>query len=140
MKNKEKNEIFKYLMGKSKKALKYGFDIQVIAYSYAIIEDRIEALLKYTGITISSKDYMVTKLNKVKNNISKDKLCKYVTNDLLNNLEIWIKERNRIFHSMARNKFEEEYITKVATEGFKLAKEFSGRSIMYKNSLVKKSK
>jgi chorismate mutase len=135
MPNIEKNEIYKYLIGKSEKALKYGFDIQVIAYSYAIIEDRIEALLNYTGLVINPKDYMVTKLNKVRNNISKDKLGKYVSNDLLNKLETWIKERNKIFHSMARTKFEEEHVRRVAENGFNLVKKISEKSIKYKKSL-----
>ena len=139
MKNIEKNEIYKYLMGRTILAIKYGFDIQAIANCYAIFEDRLEAILKYSKVSLNDENYTSIggKIKIIRSNVSKIKLNPYIDDQLIKLLENWIKERNKIFHTMARNKFSEDYIKKVAKDGLDFAKLFSSQSIKYKKSFIK---
>jgi hypothetical protein len=139
MKNTEKNQIYKYLIGRAILAIKYNFDIQAIANCYAIFEDRLEAILKYSKVSLNDENYTSIggKIKIIRSNVSKIKLNPYIDDQLIKLLENWIKERNKIFHTMARNKFSEDYIKKVAEDGLELAKLFSNQSIKYKKSLIK---
>jgi hypothetical protein len=139
VKNTEKNEIYKYLMSRTNLAIKYDFDIQAIANCYAIFEDRLEAILKYSKVSFNEKSFttITGKIKFINSNVSKTKLNPYVDEGLIKLLENWVKERNKIFHTMARNKFEKEYVKKVAEDGFKLAKLFSAQTIKYKKYLAK---
>ena len=94
MKNTEKNQIYKYLIGRAILAIKYNFDIQAIANCYAIFEDRLEAILKYSKVSLNDENYTSIggKIKIIRSNVSKIKLNPYIDDQLIKLLENWIKE------------------------------------------------
>lgn len=122
-KNYEKQEIYKNMKANLSKARKAGFDYEAIFIEYAIIEDRCSSLLRHAGINILKKDghelSITEKMNKLKGN---PKFCesyvrKRLSLELLERIEDWKVERNRLIHALAKIPYDNEEIKRIAEEG-----------------------
>ena len=146
--NQQKYENYKEQFQRLNKALANGFNLEAMFIEYAIMEDRTESLLRHAdlweaylkkrgnrGPTINSKiSYIQGRVN------SGDKLlCKYFSDDLLDQVLIWKEERNRLIHALLKQQFEHNEITELAAQGNELVKALRSRSGSY-NRAVEKAK
>jgi hypothetical protein len=125
MKNIEKLIRYRYMIKRLHEAIEQNFDIQAIAYAYALIEDRFNSFLDYLRINTSSnhvKDKI--KLIRLENSINQA-LSLLLTETLLEQIMSWINERNKIMHGMAMITMDEVYIKSVAIKGEKLVKQLN---------------
>jgi hypothetical protein len=111
----EKLILYQFIMKRLNDAIEQGFDIQAIAYEYALIEDRFNSILKYLDIQL--------KTNKVKDKI---KVIRQIKNEMIKNLlpeslldQIlsFIDARNQIMHGLAMVTLESSFITSIAKQG-----------------------
>lgn len=63
-KNIQKQDAYRVECGRLKKALEYGFYLEAVSIEYALIEDRLNALLYYSGIVSRKEKLMITKFTK----------------------------------------------------------------------------
>ena len=146
--NQQKYENYREQFQRLNKALANGFNLEAMFIEYAIMEDRTESLLRHAdlweaylkkrgnrGPTINSKiSYIQGRVN------SGDKLlCKYFSDDLLDQVLIWKEERNRLIHALLKQQFEHNEITELATRGNDLVKKLRSKSGNY-NRAVQKEK
>jgi hypothetical protein len=130
----EKLERYQFIIKRLNEAIKQGFDIQAIAYEYALIEDRFNSFLIYFNITL--------KTNKVKDkikairNLQHINLTTVLPSTLFDELFTWIDHRNKIMHGMAMMTLEPSYITSIAKQGLKIVKLLN--KITYKMKLIGK--
>jgi hypothetical protein len=138
LKNLEKLVRYRYLIKRLHEAIEHNFDIQAIAYAYALIEDRFNSFLAYLSITTSSnhvKDKI--KLIRQENSINQA-LSLLLTETLLEQIMSWINDRNRIMHGMAMITMDEVHIKSVAIKGEKLVKQLNRLSPKVKQTIKQK--
>jgi hypothetical protein len=125
MKNIEKLVRYRYMIKRLHEAIEQNFDIQAIAYAYALIEDRFNSFLTYLRITTPS-NHLKDKIKRIRQENSVNQpLSLLLTETLLAQLMSWINERNKIMHGMAMITMEEVYIKSVAIKGEKLIKQLN---------------
>ena len=101
MDNKQKNERYKDLMSKLKKAMNNEFYYEAIFIEYAILEDRTD---KY--------------------------VTKNINSDLINSLHSWKNKRNDLIHDLIKTKYNNIDIKNIALEGFELVKKLNNKSTL----------
>jgi polyhydroxyalkanoate synthesis regulator protein len=131
----EKLNRYQFIMKRLNDAIEQSFEIQAIAYEYALIEDRFNSILKYLDIQL--------KTNKVKDKI---KVIRQIENETIKNLlpvslleQIlsFIDARNQIMHGLAMITLEPTFITSVAKQGRELIKKLNQNSIKIKKNVQK---
>lgn len=128
MKNYDKYEAYKAMKVNLSKALRTGFYYQAIFIEYAIIEDRCLSLLQHAGVKWKdNRDHEVklsTKLNKIRTNPMFASLYvrKRLTADLIDEIEDWKRERDKLIHALARIKYDDESVRNVAERGAELVR------------------
>ena len=135
--NEEKYEVYKAMMINLKKAVNLKFYYEVIFISYAIIEDRCNSILKYSGVQvpngISKKLNILSKLIQ-----DRDKnITKYLSEDLITNIDVWRNDRNSLVHSLANLKYDNVKLEDIALQGAELSKALSNKSISIRRNYVK---
>ena len=63
-KNIQKQDAYRVECGRLKKAFEYGFYLEAVSIEYALIEDRLNALLYYSGIVSRKEKLMITRFAK----------------------------------------------------------------------------
>ena len=141
MKNNEKWAVYKDIHRGLKKALVLGFDIQAIVYEYAILEDRIDSILRYFNRTVPSNDRGLNKRINILRSGIKDKLLrKYIKIELLDLIEKWAESRNEIIHALAKKPFTDIQFKTIALEGDALIKSLSRKSTLLKKAIIKRDR
>ena len=136
--NMQKYENYKEQMRRLKKALKEQFYLEAISIEYAIIEDRIESVLRHTGVFNPEKHNM---LNKKLNRLlelqrRKDGLVrKYFSDELINEIHSWKNERNPMTHALLNLKLHTEDLEDIAVRGEALVKKVSSKTSLYNRAL-----
>ena len=138
----EKNQIkynnYKEQAKRLEKALKYEFYVEALAIEYAMIEDRIQSVLKHSGFAIADKN---GKMYSIQHNINRLKSSAYfntanirkkVPLDLIAQIEEWKKQRNRVFHALLKAEFKSGDFRLLAIEGNQLRKQISNKSLLIK--------
>jgi hypothetical protein len=98
MKNIEKLIRYRYMIKRLREAIEQNFDIQAIAYAYALIEDRFNSFLDYLRINTSS-NHVKDKIKLVRQeNSMNQSLSLLLTEALLGQIISWINDRNKIMH------------------------------------------
>jgi uncharacterized protein YfeS len=140
LKNLEKLVRYRYLIKRLHEAIEKNFDIQAIAYAYALIEDRFHSFLTYLRITPSS-NHVKDKVKLVRQeNSMNQSLSLLLTEALLGQIISWINERNKIMHGMAMMTMDEVYIKSVAIKGEKLVKQLNRLSPKVKLTIKQEGK
>lgn len=137
MDNKQKNERYKDLMSKLKKAMNNEFYYEAIFIEYAILEDRTESLLRHANIEIfdqnGDKLNLYKKLKVIEKNrrFCKNKyVTKHINSDLINSLHSWKNKRNDLIHDLIKTKYNNIDIKNIALEGFELVKKLNNKSTL----------
>jgi len=139
MKNTEKLIRYQYIMKRLDEAIDKGFDIQAIAYIYALIEDRFNSFLIYAKMK-STSNKVKDKIKLLMKTFTEDAnlhLIKLLSKDLINQVMSWIDDRNKIMHGMAMMTLDQEYIKTMAKRGRSIVLELNQLSPKIKRLLKK---
>ncbi|MBE6910981.1 MAG: hypothetical protein E7473_00475 [Ruminococcaceae bacterium] len=138
--NMQKYANYKEQFGRLKKALTNGFYLEAIFIEYAIIEDRIESILRHSGKFNSEKHNMLNKkLSKIKDMQREQRglINKYISVELIEQISVWKENRNRLIHALMKQLLHTEDLQSVALEGQMIAKTISSKTRAYNNALEK---
>ncbi len=133
---------YKEQMGRLKKAMGYGFYLEAIAIEYAIIEDRMESILRHSNKYNPEKHNTLNKkLNRV-SEIQRNKtsvLRKYLTEEMIADIHTWKNDRNPIVHSLVKLELHTEDLKSIAEKGRDLTKMLCSKVTSYNRALDKLS-
>ena len=141
--NMQKYENYKEQMGRLKKALKEQFYLEAISIEYAIIEDRIESVLRHSGVFRPDKHNMLNKkLNRLEEmQRKKDGLArKYFSDELISEIHSWKNERNPMTHALLNLKLHTEDLADIALRGEALVKIVSSKVSLYNRAIERQKK
>ncbi len=140
--NQQKYENYREQMGRLKSALRSHFYLEAIFIEYAIMEDRLEAILRHadkwhpkegTFVSINAKTKKVARLAEDKN----DPAHKYFSPELTDGILEWKEERNRLIHALLKQSLHSEDLLKVAEEGEVLVKQLCSKATSHRRALEK---
>lgn len=145
--NMQKSENYREQFVRLKRALASEFYLEAIFIEYTIIEDRTESILRHAGkweaylkkrgryqATLDSKIAYIQDFAREKKSLAH----KYFSNSLLNEIDVWKEERNRLIHALLKQTLTTEEIYKIAHIGDKLAKEIRTRATTFSRALERK--
>lgn len=140
MDNYEKYSNYKIQMGRLKKAMAYGFYIEAIAIEYAVMEDRLESVLRHEGVfnpekhgTLARKLSRVRDLRRRKNSLEN----KYISEELLDSIGLWKEKRNAIIHALLKQNYSLDSIRDIAEEGRDIIKQLTSKITSIRRKLEK---
>ncbi len=144
--NMQKYENYREQMGRLKKALGAGFYLEAIFIEYAIIEDRLESVLRHAGKWKEPKlNEQPMSLQKKKNKIEKmaeekkSLANKYFSDDTLNRIIDWKNQRNALIHQLLKQDLHTEELQGLAGQGRLLVKEISNKTKLFNRALERNS-
>lgn len=140
--NMQKYANYKEQMGRLKKALSQGFYLEAIFIEYAILEDRLESVLRHSGkwnpkpdafVSLDSKRKKVAKLAEEKKSLAH----KYFPEELTDGIESWKNDRNRIIHALMKQSLHTEDLYELAMNGQALVKTLCNKTSLYNRALAR---
>ena len=140
--NMQKYENYREQMGRLKRAMDARFFLEAIFIEYAILEDRLESVLRHSGrwnpkpgeaVSIYKKVKLVEKLAEQKNSPAK----RFFGPELLGGILAWKDERNTVIHALLKQDIHSEDLQSIAERGRTLAKELSGKTGAYNRALAR---
>lgn len=141
--NMEMYQNYKTQFERLKLAMENHFYLEAIFIEYAIMEDRTRAILGYEGNEIIKKSErehigIAKKVRKIIN-ISQpgSVIGTYFSDDLMNQLLVWINQRNGYIHALMRKITTTEGLRDFAERGGKLCRELSNRATAYRRMVEK---
>jgi len=139
--NMQKYSNYKEQMGRLRKAMASGFYLEAVFIEYAIIEDRLESIIRHSGTwkeafdedppTITRKLGIVDELARRKKSLPQ----KYFKPELTTAIKEWKDHRNKIIHALLKQDLHTEQLKAIAAEGEMLAKTLSNKVTSYKRAL-----
>jgi hypothetical protein len=139
MNNLDKQKRYSNLMVKLSKATNNEYYYEAIFLEYAIIEDRLESLLKHAGLKFKKDDgrniEMNIKINKIKSgkNFQDKYIKKHLDNEFINRLDKWRDTRNKLIHNLVNIEYDDSNIKNLALEGECIAKRLNNKSKLINN-------
>lgn len=134
--NMQKYANYKEQMGRLKKALSHGFYLEAIFIEYAIMEDRLESVLRHSGKwnpkpneywSIDRKLNRVAKIAEEKRSIA----AKYFPKELTDVLRTWKEQRNQLIHALLKQSLHTEDLREHAETGHALVKTLCSKTTSY---------
>lgn len=152
MENKVENNMQKYdnyreQFNRLKKALKNEFYLEAIFIEYAIIEDRMESLLRhsdkweaYLKHIKGREPRLPTKITYFKKMAEEKKGLphKYFSDTLLDDILAWKERRNGLIHALMNKKLTTQELSDFAHSGFQLTRELTNRARNYKRAVERR--
>ena len=138
--NTQKYTNYRIQMGRMKKALANQFYLEAIFIEYAIMEDRLESVLRHSGNwkpkpgTFPSLDFKRKKIAKLAEE-KKSLIRKYFSAELTDSIEVWKNERNRVIHALMKQSLHTGDLRKIALDGEALTKLICNKSTQYTRAL-----
>jgi len=132
MDNYEKRDRYALLNENLDKALKNEFYYEAIFIEHAILEDRIESLLRHAKIVYPGKILLGAKMNYVDNeDVFKDEyVLKHIDKSLMQEVRDWKKMRNDLVHDLVNCSYDDEDVKDVALVGKDVIRKFAGKSTL----------
>ena len=131
------------------RAISNGFNLEAMFIAYAILEDRMESILRHADLwdayiksrkgrmpDITSKIKYIQKAAENK----KDILCKYFSDDLLDRVLAWKESRNHLIHALLKQRLEHNEVSDLAAQGSMLAQEVRTRAGNYNRTKARHRK
>ena len=140
--NMQKFANYKTQMERLKKALTHKFYLEAIFIEYAILEDRLESVLRHSGNwnpkpgTFPSLDAKRKKIAKLAEE-KKNPLRKYFPAELTDSIESWKNERNCVIHALMKQSLHTEDLSALALQGESLIKLVRNKTAQYNRALVR---
>lgn len=138
--NMQKYENYKEQFGRLKKALNNSFYLEAIFIEYAIVEDRLESVLRHSGkFNPERHNKLNTKISRIKEMQREKKglARKYFSEELIEEICVWKEERNKLIHALMKQSLHTEDLQIVAHKGQDIAKVISNKTKSYNNALSK---
>lgn len=140
--NMQKYENYREQMTRLKKAMTNGFFLEAIFIEYAIMEDRLESVLRHSGKwkelrpgqnppSLQKKKDTIAKMAEEKKGLAR----KYFSEDLLSAIITWKGDRNRLVHTLMKQSFHTENLKNLAEQGQTLLQELSGKVKSYSRAI-----
>lgn len=142
--NMQKYANYKTQMGRLNKALTNQFYLEAIFIEYAIMEDRLESVLRHSGkwnpkpdafVSLDSKRKKVAKLAEEKKSLAH----KYFSKELTDSIEAWKNDRNRIIHALMKQNVHTEELREIAERGQNLSKTLCSKTTLYNRALSRQA-
>ena len=139
--NQQKYENYKEQTTRLKKAINSCFYLEAIFIEYAIIEDRLESALRHSGVKMGDGKFATlnSKLKKVEN-IAREKKSvahRYFKTELIERVEKWKEERNRLIHALMKQALTTERLKNLAEEGQNIVKTLCSITSSYNRKINK---
>ena len=128
------------------KALNNNFYLEALFIEYAIMEDRTESILRYEGNEIKVKEgsfiSINRKLDKIKKIAEQRKSLpeRYFSDNLIECIQLWKDERNRMIHALMKQSLTTEELTELALEGKILCRQLCNKANNYKRAVERKKR
>ena len=142
--NQQKYNNYREQMGRLTKAIKAEFYLEAIFIEYAIMEDRLESVLRHSGkwnpkpgqfFSLDSKRKKIAKMAEEKKSCA----AKYFPPELTDQIDQWRLERNSLIHALLKQSIHTEEVRSVALEGHEIVKILNSKVTSYNRALDKKS-
>ena len=142
--NQQKYENYRVQMGRLKSALRNHFYLEAIFIEYAIMEDRLEAILRHAGkwhpkegafVSIDTKVKKVAEVAREKKNPAHRCFPPELTNEIL----AWKDKRNRLIHALLKQSLHSDDLLEVAEEGERLTKQLCSKATSHRRALEKQA-
>lgn len=136
--NMQKYENYKEQMRRLKKALNAEFYLEAIFIEYAILEDRIESMLRHSNKFNPDKyNTLNMELNRLQNmQRQKNSLVgRYFSDELFDKIRKWKDERNQLIHALMKQDLHTEDLKTLADEGQEMIKTVSNKASLYNKYL-----
>lgn len=142
--NQQKYENYREQMGKLNRAIKSKFFFEAIFIEYAVIEDRLESIIRYAGqwnYKSGKKVLIEDKLKKVTGIISDENnpAYHYFTVEQIKSIREWKNHRNELIHALLKNDFSADDIEETALKGKELARKLCNCTTSYKRKLQRQA-
>ena len=142
--NRKKYENYREQLGRLNKALKEHFYLEAIFIEYAILEDRLEAVLRHAGcwhpkegrhVSIDAKTKKVADLAREKKNPAH----RYFPPELTDGILAWKEKRNTLIHALLKQEIHSEDLLAAAEEGLLLTKTMCSKATSHRRALERLS-
>lgn len=142
--NMEKYTNYKEQMGRLKKALDNHFLLEAFLIEVAIIEDRLESLLRHSdAFNPNTHRDIGRKLRRVKE-LQRNKqswLHKNLSVEFLDEIDVFRdKERNRLVHSLMKQTLTTDELERITAQGLSIVKTLCSKTTSYKRALEREKK
>ena len=133
-KNMDKYEIYKSMYENLAKAMRAGYYYQAIFIEYAILEDRLRAILRYAGVPYINKngheDKISRKLDKLRDNpeFANKFVRDRIPAKMVDDIKEWTEARNDLIHNLANIPYNDESVKAVAEKGKQILDVFKNKS------------
>lgn len=138
--NVQKYDNYKAQMGRLNRAIKEHFLLEALFIEAAIMEDRCESLLKHSNAFNPAKhtsmDKILARLKEMQRNKS-GLLRKYISEELLDEIYAWKKERNRLTHALMKQQLSSEEMMAIVEQGQDIIKILCSKTTSYNRALQK---
>lgn len=136
--NLQKYENYKQQMSRLNRAVKSGFYLEAIFIEYAILEDRIESVLRHSGKfnpekhnTLDRKLSRLCEMQRAKNGLVR----KYFSDELIQSIYDWKNHRNSLIHALMKQPYNEESFQSVAVDGKALVRKVADKAGSYNDTI-----
>lgn len=138
--NMQKYLNYQEQMRRLNKALSNQFYLEAIFIEYAIIEDRLESILRHSGkwhpkpdqfVSVDAKRKKVAKLAEENKSLAH----KYFSVELMNSINQWTLVRNQLIHALMKKTLQTDVLSSIALEGDKVAKLLCNKTTLYNRAL-----
>ena len=133
---------YKEQMVRLKKAMAAQFFLEAIFIEYAVMEDRLESILRHSGVfnperhsTIQAKLRRVSELRRAKKSL----LNRSLSEELLQEIYQWKDERNRLIHALMKQNLHTEDLQKIALAGQQIVKQLNSKATNYRKALERQA-
>ena len=140
--NMEKYDNYQLQMTRLKKALKEGFWLEAIFIEYAVMEDRLESVLRHGGKwkpDAKRIPSITQKINLVSTMARQAPAKKYFSPELLEEILVWKNQRNPLIHALLRQKMAESELEAIAQQGNLLATQLCSKATSYRRAMEREA-
>ena len=133
---------YKEQMVRLKKAMAAQFFLEAIFIEYAVMEDRLESILRHSGVfnpkrhnKIKPKLGRVDELRREKKSL----LHRSFSDELIEGIYQWLDARNQLIHALMKQDLHTEDLQKIALEGQQIVKQLNSKATNYRKALERQA-
>lgn len=131
---------YKEQTGRLKRALRNEFYIEAVTIEYAIIEDRLESVLRHEGVFNPDKHGSLARKLKRVRELRRRKASlenKYFSDEFLDSIEAWKEKRNPLIHALLKLELTKEEVRGTAEQGYEIVKQLNSKATSIRRKLEK---
>lgn len=132
MNNFEKRDRYALLNENLDKALENEFYYEAIFIEHAILEDRIESLLRHAKVEYPIKSLLGAKITYIETDkkFKEEYVIKHIDNELMQEIRDWKKSRNDLVHDLVNCPYGDEDVKDIALVGKNVIRKFAGKTTL----------